>query len=63
MAFPLRRTNLRFPADADDHLKHLGMGNRTHDLPKMFGDVKVSSFSLEVGIIIVSSALEDPFPI
>lgn len=25
-----------------DFLYHLGLGNKTHNLPKMFGDVKVS---------------------
>lgn len=27
-----------------DFLYHLGLGNETHNLPKMFGDVKVSLY-------------------
>ncbi len=35
--------------DAGDHLKHLGLGNRSHNLRKMFGDVKVKTATLGAG--------------
>ena len=36
-------TNPHVKSLPEDHLYHIGLNNREHDLQKLFGDVKVSS--------------------
>lgn len=48
-AFQLKNPNINHVKT--DFLHHLGLGNKTHDLPKMFGDVKVSSFCPHASVI------------
>lgn len=33
---------------SDDHLYHIGLGTGSHDLPKMFGDVKVRKIKFTI---------------